>query len=61
MGSAGGSSRPERDFSIFLEWYRQGVLPLDVLVSERWPLAAINEGTDRLAQGQVLGRSVIIF
>ena len=61
MGSAGGSSRPERDFPIFLEWYRQGVLPLDVLVSERWPLAAINEGTDRLAQGQVLGRSVIIF
>lgn len=61
IGSAGGSSRPERDFPLFLDWYGQGVLPLDVLVSERRPLATINEGAERLAQGQVLGRSVLTF
>ncbi len=60
-GSAGGSARPERDFPLFLQWYRDGRLDLDALVSERWPLDQIGEATDRLAAGRVGGRSVIMF
>ena len=61
VGSAGGSCRPERDFPLFYEWHRQGLLDLDALVSERWPLDEINTAVDRLATGQVFGRSVIEF
>ena len=60
-GSAGGSARPERDFPIFLQWYRDGRLDLDALVSERWSIDQIVEATDRLAAGRVTGRSVIVF
>ena len=60
-GSAGGSSRPERDFPLFLQWYRDGQLDLDALVTERWSLDQIVEATDRLAAGRVSGRSVIVF
>lgn len=57
-GSAGGSARPERDFPVFLQWYRDGQLDLDALVTERWSLDQIGEATDRLAAGRVSGRSV---
>ncbi len=61
IGSAGGSSRPDRDFPLFYEWYRDGRLDLDALVSERWALDDIVAATARLASGEVFGRSVIVF
>jgi Zn-dependent alcohol dehydrogenase len=60
-GSAGGSSRPERDFPVFYEWHRQGLLDLDALVTERWTLDEIGPAVDRLADGKVFGRSVVVF
>ena len=61
VGSAGGSVRPERDFPIFYEWHRQGLLDLAALVTERWTLDEIGTAVDRLAAGKVLGRSVLEF
>ncbi|MEE9277805.1 MAG: zinc-binding dehydrogenase [Dehalococcoidia bacterium] len=61
IGSAGGSSRPQRDFPLFYQWYRDAQLDLDALVTERRPLSDINAAADKLAQGRVLGRSVITF
>jgi Zn-dependent alcohol dehydrogenase len=61
LGSAGGSSRPERDFPVFYEWAREGLLDLDALVSERWALDEIDTAVDRLAEGRVFGRSVVVF
>jgi Zn-dependent alcohol dehydrogenase len=59
LGSAGGSSRPQRDFPLFYNWYREGLLDLDTLISERWRLDEINTAVERLGEGRVLGRSVI--
>jgi Zn-dependent alcohol dehydrogenase len=61
LGSAGGSVRPERDFPLFYEWYQDGRLDLDALVTARWPLSQIEKATDQLMSGDVLGRSVIVF
>ena len=61
LGSAGGSCRPERDFPVFYEWHRQGLLDLDALVTERWTLDEIDTAVDRLTEGKVFGRSVVVF
>jgi Zn-dependent alcohol dehydrogenase len=57
--SVGGSCRPERDFPMFLRWYREGRLDLDALVTRRYPLEAINEATAALARGEILGRAIL--
>lgn len=59
--SYGGSCRPDRDFPIFLRWFNEGLLDLNVLVTEKVKLDDINETCDRLHDGNVLGRSVIEF
>jgi len=61
LGSAGGSCRPERDFPVFYDWHRTGVLDLDALVTERWSLDEIGVAVERLASGKVFGRSVVVF
>lgn len=61
LGSAGGSCRPERDFPLFYEWHRSGALDLGALVTERWSFEEIGTAVDRLANGQVFGRSVVVF
>ena len=61
IGTLGGTCRPTRDFPIFLDWYKSGMLPLDDLVTERHPLDDINLAIERLEQGKVLGRSIIEF
>lgn len=61
VGSAGGSARPERDFPVFYQWHREGVLDLAALVTERWTLDEIDAAVGRLAEGKVLGRSVVVF
>lgn len=60
-GSLGGSSRPDRDFPMFLHWYQQGKLDLDRLVTRRYRLDEINEATDALEHGEILGRSIIVL
>jgi Zn-dependent alcohol dehydrogenase len=61
IGSNGGSGRPERDFPLYLSWYKDGMLPLDELVTRRYRLEEINEATDALAKGEILGRAIIVF
>lgn len=60
-GSLGGSSRPERDFPLYLQWYREGKLPLDTFVSRRYRFEEINQACDDLDHGRILGRGIVVF
>jgi alcohol dehydrogenase len=51
-GSYLGSCVPSRDIPRYIEWYQQGRLPVDRLLSGTLPLADINAGFDRLARGE---------
>jgi Zn-dependent alcohol dehydrogenase len=51
LGSLYGSSRPERDFVSILDLYRRGRLPLDRLVSHRFPFDRVDEAFDVLRSG----------
>lgn len=57
-GSWGGNSDPDRDIPAFAALYRAGKLPLERLITKRYPLAAINEALDDLEQRRV-GRPLI--
>ena len=59
-GSYLGSCIPSRDIPRFIEMYRQGVLPVDRLLSHRLTPDEINEGFDRLASGEAV-RQVVEF
>jgi Zn-dependent alcohol dehydrogenase len=61
IGTFGGSSRPERDYPKFIDWYRQGVLDLDKLVTARFKLDQINEACDALVNGKIGGRAILVF
>ena len=54
QGSYMGSCTPSRDLPKYLEFYRQGRLPVDRLVSGTLPLDDIIAGFDRLADGAVV-------
>ena len=60
-GSIGGTSRPERDFPIFMDWYRQGILDLESLVTQRFALDETNDAVDALENGRIAGRSILVF
>ncbi len=53
------SGRSAEDLPLFAEWYEQGHLKLDALVSERYALEQINEAVERLAAGKTLGRAIL--
>ncbi len=59
--SWGGVTRPEQDFPMYLEWFQQGKLDLEALISRRDTLEQINDAVHDLEQGQILGRSIIEF
>ncbi len=61
IGSIGGSCRPDRDFPMFLRWQHEGLLDLDALVTERYPIEQINEATAALEAGQIRGRAILEF
>ncbi len=58
-GSFYGSTRPHADMPRLLELYRAGRLPLDRLLTRRYPLEQINEAYQALLSGEV-ARSVVI-
>jgi alcohol dehydrogenase len=60
LGSYMGSCVPPRDIPRFIEMYRAGALPVDLLRSREIRLEEVNEGFDRLASGEVV-RQVIRF
>jgi S-(hydroxymethyl)glutathione dehydrogenase/alcohol dehydrogenase len=57
-GSWGGASNPDRDIPIFAQLYLEGKLPLEKLITKRYPLEAINEALDDLEYNRV-GRPLI--
>jgi len=59
--TSGGDCKPERDFPIFLRWFRDGKLKLDELITNRYKLAQINDAIDDLEHGRILGRGIVTF
>lgn len=59
--TSGGDCRPDRDFPIFIRWYREGRLKLHELVTHRYTLEQINAAVDDLEQGRILGRGILVF
>jgi Zn-dependent alcohol dehydrogenase len=59
-GSYMGSAVPLRDLPRFVSLYQAGRLPVDQLLTHRLTLDEVNEGFDRLADGQAV-RQVIVF
>lgn len=57
-GSYVGSCVPDRDIPRFISLYKQGRLNIDPLISEVITLDDINEGFDKLANGDV-GRIIV--
>ena len=62
IGSLGGSSHPATDYPQYVEWFRQGVLPLDKMITKRYDsLDEINEGVRALEAGEITGRSIMVY
>ena len=61
IGSIGGSCRPDRDFPMFLRWFKEGDLDLDAMVTARYRIDQINEATDALQAGKIAGRAILEF
>jgi alcohol dehydrogenase len=59
-GSYLGSCIPARDIPRFIAMYRDGILPVDRLLSHRLKPEQLNEGFDRLDCGQAV-RQVVLF
>jgi Zn-dependent alcohol dehydrogenase len=58
LGSIYGSTVPERDFPEIVQRYRRGELPIDRLISHRFPLEGIGEAIELLRRGATL-RAVV--
>jgi alcohol dehydrogenase len=58
-GSYIGSCVPARDIPRYIALYRQGMLPVDRLLSERIGLDDINAGFDRLADGATVRQMLL--
>ena len=56
-----GASHPDRDFPIYLRWYREGLFPLDKLVTDRYRLEQINEACAALKAGEIMGRAILEY
>lgn len=60
MGSYYGTAHPARDFPLYAQYWREGKLPLDRLVSHRYPLERIDEAYADMLAG-VSRRGIIAF
>jgi len=58
IGCFYGSTRQRVDMPRLLDFYKQGKLKLDELVTKRWELGQVNEAFDALKNGEV-ARSII--
>jgi S-(hydroxymethyl)glutathione dehydrogenase/alcohol dehydrogenase len=54
-----GSTAPETDFPLFLEWLREDKFPLRKLVTDRYSLDQVEDARVALEEGQILGRAII--
>lgn len=53
-GSWGGESQPDRDIPRFAQLYLDGKLPVELLLSQRYPLDDVNRALDDLEAGRVV-------
>jgi Zn-dependent alcohol dehydrogenase len=60
LGSKMGSARIRIDIPVLVDFYRQGRLKLDELITGRYPLGAIDEAVAAVRRGEAL-RNVIVF
>ncbi len=58
-GSQGGDTVPQEDIPRYLRLVQAGILKLDGLVTERFPLEEINTAIQRMRSGEAAGRCVI--
>ena len=56
LGSYMGDAVPERDIPAYLDLWRQGTLPVELLHTDTRPLVDLNESLDALADGLVVRR-----
>lgn len=59
-GSYMGSAVPARDIPRFIDLYKQGLLPVDLLLTRTIRLDEINEAFDALDKGEVI-RQLLVF
>jgi len=59
--TSGGDCRPERDFPLFVRWYREGKLKLNDIVTHRYSLDQINTALEDLEHGRILGRGILTY
>lgn len=59
--SLGGGCHPAEDVPRFVQWYRDGRLPLESLVTRRYRLDEINAAVDDLSKAHIFGRAIIIL
>ncbi len=59
-GTAFGGARGRTDVPKIVDWYMNGKLNIDELITHRLPLERINEGFDLMARGESI-RSVVVF
>ena len=59
IGSKGGFSNPKVDFPKYYQLNRDGYLPLEKVVTNRYQLDQINLAINDLANGKILGRGII--
>ena len=60
QGSYMGGGDPALDIPKYIEWFKEGRLPVARLISARLPLEQVNEAMDALAAGTAL-RQVVVF
>jgi S-(hydroxymethyl)glutathione dehydrogenase/alcohol dehydrogenase len=58
-GSHGGETRPTQDIPRYARLVLTGKLPLDKLITNRYPLSDINVAIEDLREGRVTGRALI--
>jgi S-(hydroxymethyl)glutathione dehydrogenase/alcohol dehydrogenase len=60
QGSAFGGARGRTDVPKIVDWYMQGRIEIDSLITHTLPLERINEGFDMMARGESI-RTVVLF
>ena len=60
LGSAFGGARGRTDVPKIVDWYMEGKLKIDELITHKLPLERINEGFDLMERGESI-RSVVEF
>ena len=60
LGSAFGGARGRTDVPKIVDWYMEGKLKIDELITHTLPLERINEGFDLMERGESI-RSVVVY